>query len=276
LLIGAVYAVVAGGLTLIFGIMNIINLAHGDFLMLAMYATFFLFVLFGIDPFLAIFFVFPLSFVIGIAVYQVLIKRVAFAMPVNQVLVTFGLSLIIQNAALAVFSPNYRSIDLPYGQNTVVLGNLIVGVPQLLGFVLATSLCLSFYWVLKSTDLGRSIRAVSQNREAALLMGINVNRVAMIAFGCGIGLLGIAGPVVASYLYIAPSVGNIFLMTAFVVVVMGGLGSFLGALVSGFVVGVIESVASVLIQASFAPAVTMAVFIIVLMFRPEGLFGGSK
>ena len=276
LLIGAVYATVAGGLTLVFGVMNIINLAHGDFLMLAMYASFFMYTLTGMDPFVGILVVLPVSCLFGYIVYKILIKRVVHATPVTQVLLTFGLSLVLQNAALGLFSANFRTIDLPYGQSTVSVGNLIIGVPQLFGFVLATGLSIGFYWILKSTDIGRAIRAVSQNPEAAMLMGIDVNRVSLIAFICGVGFLGVAGPVVSSYLYVAPAVGNVFLLVAFVVVVMGGLGNFLGALVSGFIVGAIESVSSVLIQGSWASAVTMAIFIVILMFRPEGLFGEAK
>lgn len=276
LIMGSTYAMIAGGLTIIYGVMDIINLTHGDFLMLAMYATFFLFTYLYIDPFISIVVVTPVLFAFGALCYKVFIKPIAHAPPVNQVLLTFGLSLFLQNLALLFFSADFRTIDLKYGQSTFALGNLVIGMPQLIGFTMATGLSFACYWMLKSTDIGRMIRAASQNREAAALMGINVNKIFLIAFSFGVGLLGIAGPIVSTFFYTAPSVGTMFLVTAFVIVVLGGMGDFLGALLGGFMIGIVESVASVLVPGSQAPAFTMALFIAVLMFRPQGLLGGAK
>ena len=278
LIIGSIYALIACGLTLIFGVMNIINVAHGEFMMLAMYACYFLYFLWGIDPYLSILIVFPLSFAFGILIFRIFIKPI-FDNPdieepmMNQVLVTIGLSLVFENGMLGLFSADYRTINLKYAEVTIHLGKVAISFSQLIVLFCTVAVILALYWLLRSTDWGRFIRAVTENQEAALLMGVNVPRIYLFSFGLGIGILGIAGPLLVPIYYTYPSIGVSFLLTAFVVVVLGGMGSFIGALVGGLIIGIVESLGATFMPGSMAPVLTFSVFILLLLFKPEGLFG---
>jgi len=273
LIIGSVYAVIAAGLSLILGVLRIINVAHGEFLMVAMYLSYFLFTGLNIDPILSILIAVPTLCLLGALIFYLFVKPLMKAPEINQILLTIGISIFLQNLALYLFTGDYRSLTLSYSQETIPIGNLLIGVPHLITFIISLSITLGFYWFLKSTDLGRAIRAAAQNREAAILFGINVDKIYLITFSIGIGCLGVAGPLLATFYYVTPTVGSIFLLTAFVVVVIGGMGNFLGAFYGGLLIGVTESLGAIFMPGSLSPVFTFIVFIIILLFKPEGLFG---
>ena len=272
-LLGGVYSLICVGLTLTFGVMRIINFAHGEFLMVAMYASYFFAQSFHTESYVAIFVVLPGLFVLGIVTFQLLIRPILGAEPLNQMLLLVGLSLVLQNGALVLFSPDTRSVQSALLYSKIELGEVIIGIPKLIAFATSIAVTLALYWLLRSTELGRRIRAAASDREAAALMGINVNRVNLIAFGIGIGCLGIAGPVMLPIFYIVPNIGSFFILIAFVVVVLGGIGNFIGALLASFVVAITESLGALFMPGSTAPVLPFVLFILVLLFKPEGLFG---
>jgi branched-chain amino acid transport system permease protein len=275
ILLGGVYSLICTGLTLTFGVMRIINFAHGEFLMVAMYASFFFSQAFHTEAYTAILLVVPGLFIFGVLVFQLLVRPVLAAEPLNQMLLLVGLSLVLQNGALALFSPDTRSVQSALLYSKVELGEIIIGVPKLIAFAASIAVTFALYWLLRSTELGRQIRAAASDREAAALMGINVNRVNLIAFGIGIATLGIAGPVMLPIFYIVPNIGSFFILIAFVVVVLGGIGNFMGALVASFVVAITESLGALFMPGSTAPVLPFLLFILVLLFKPEGLFGAK-
>ncbi|HEV8677182.1 MAG TPA: branched-chain amino acid ABC transporter permease [Methylomirabilota bacterium] len=272
-LMGGVYALVALGLTLIFGVLRIINFAHGTLMMLGMYATFFLYSLAGIDPYLSVLLVGPAFFVVGMALERAVIEPNIAAPESNQLLLTLGLALFLENAALALFSPDYRSLQLPYASRALRLGDAVVNLPRLIAFAGAVALAVGLWLFLKHTDTGKAIRAAAEEREGALLMGIDIRRLYAIAFGLGSGVVAIAGSLVTPFLYVAPDVGDVFNILAFVIVVLGGMGSFVGALVGGVLVGLAESVGAALLPGSLKQLPIFVLFVLVLFFRPTGLVG---
>jgi len=241
LLAGGVLALIAVGLNLIFGILDIVNFAHGEFLMLGMYASFWLFVLAGVDPYLSVLVVIPVFFGVGVATQKLLIQRILTAKPNIQILLTLGLSLFLQNVMLAAAGPDYRVAAVPYARATLRVGDLVVNLPKAYAFAGATALTVALWLFLKYSRLGKAIRAASQDREAALLIGVRVKRVFAVAFGIGIACVAAAGAFMTPFYYIAPDVGLVFVLTAFITVVLGGMGSFGGALVGGLLVGVLEA-----------------------------------
>ncbi len=272
-LLGGVYSLICTGLTLTFGVMRIINFAHGEFLMVAMYASYFFSQAFHTEAYTSIIVVLPGLFVLGLFVFHLLVRPILGAEPLNQMLLLVGLSLVLQNGALALFSPDTRSVQSALLYSKIELGDVIIGIPKLIAFVTSITVTLALYWLLRFTELGRRIRAAASDREAAALMGINVSRVNLIAFGIGVGCLGIAGPVMLPIFYIVPNIGSFFILIAFVVVVLGGIGSFMGALFASFVVAITESLGALFMPGSTAPILPFVLFILVLLFRPEGLFG---
>jgi branched-chain amino acid transport system permease protein len=275
ILLGGVYSLICTGLTLTFGVMRIINFAHGEFLMVAMYASYFFSQALHTEAYTAILVVVPGLFIFGVFVFQLLVRPILSAEPLNQMLLLVGLSLVLQNGALALFSPDTRSVQSALLYSKIELGDVIIGVPKLIAFATSVAVTFTLYWLLRSTELGRQIRAAASDREAAALMGINVNRVNLIAFGIGVGTLGIAGPVMLPIFYIVPNIGSFFILIAFVVVVLGGIGNFMGALVASFVVAITESLGALFMPGSTAPVLPFLLFILVLLFKPEGLFGAK-
>lgn len=276
LLMGGIYALVACGLTLIYGVMRITNFAHGEFLMLGMYFTFYLFTLLGIDPYLSIIIVAVLMFLIGMLIQSTLIERVLDAPSINQILLTVGLSLILANLALVLFSADNRVVNVGYGTSKLYLGEITINVTRLIAFISAIVVSLSLYLYLEKTRTGKAIRASSQNRIGANLVGINVKKINMIAFALGTASAGIAGSLITPFFYITPSVGQVFSLTAFVVVVLGSMGNFIGALIGGIIIGIAESLGGIFIKSSMKQFITFAIFILVLILKPEGLFGKKK
>jgi branched-chain amino acid transport system permease protein len=271
-LLGGVYSLICVGLTLTFGVMRIINFAHGEFLMVAMYVTYFFCVGFRAEPYTAIILVLPGLFLFGILIFHFLIRPIQSREPLNQMLLLVGLSLVLQNGALALFSPDTRAVQSSLLYSKVELGQVIIGLPMLIAFGVSIVITLALYWQLRFTELGRKIRAAASDRGAAELMGINVNRVNMLAFGIGIGCLGIAGPVMMPAYYVVPDIGTFFILIAFVVVVLGGLGNFVGAMLASFLVAITQSIGALFMPGSTAPVLPFLLFILVLLFKPEGLF----
>jgi len=277
LLTGGLYALVGIGLALIFGVMRVINFAHGQLLMVGMYVTYLLFEKAGIDPYLSLLIGMPLLFILGVLIQRVLVEPVLTAPEMNQILLTVGLGLVLTNTIQLLFTADYRQIRTSYSESTLRPLGLFVNVPYLISFLVALALAVALYWFLMKTDFGRSLRATSQNREAAKLMGINVRVVSLAAFGIGTALAGAAGALLTPVYYMFPTVGEVFGLKSFVIVVLGGMGSVLGAAVGGIALGVAEAVGVGLgISNELKDVIGFVVFILVLIFKPSGLMGRSR
>lgn len=276
LLQGGIYALVSVGLTLIFGVMRIINFAHGSLMMLGMYTSYWLFVLWGVDPYLSIVASAALLFVVGAVIEAVLVTPVLDAPEHDQLLLTLGIALVIENLALFLWTPNPRTVTVAYLVHAPMVGGVMVSPPRVIAFSVSIALTAALYLVLRRTDLGKAIRAASQDREGALTVGINLRRLYATAFGIGCACVGAAGSLVAPFYPIEPYVGGVFVITAFVVVVLGGMGSYAGALVAALIVGLAESVAAVFIPAAMKQVVIYSIFVVALLFRPQGLLGAAR
>lgn len=276
ILVGGAYALIGVGLTIIFGVMRVINFAHGDLLMVGMYLTYFAFSLFGIDPFLSIVLSMPVMFLLGAFLQRVFINRVLNALPQNQILLTIGIGLVLSNTAMMLFTSDYRILSTTYSSSSVDLGGISISTPLLYSFFVTTIITAALYWFLLKTDTGQAIRATAQDREAAQLMGINVRKMSVIATGLGTALAGTAGALVSPTYYIFPQVGGSFTLKAFVVVVLGGMGSIVGATLGGIVVGATESLAAAYVSSGLKELVVFVLFLLVLLFRPAGLLGKSR
>ena len=272
-LLGGIYALISIGLTLIFGVLEIVNFAHGEFLMLAMYASYFLFQFYGIDPYLSVLIVLPLFFLIGVAVQRATIQPILNAPPLNQIFMTVGLSMVLQNAALFFWTADYRIVRTSYSALTLRAEGLMVSFPRLVAFLLAMGLIAGLLVFLQKTYTGKAIRALAQERKAAMLMGINVYRTYQIAFGIGTACVGAAGAMLIPVYVVFPSVGALFVLIAFVVVILGGYNSLTGSLVGGLIIGVVEAFSGFFISPHLKEAIYFVIFILILLFRPTGLFG---
>ena len=275
LMFGAIYALVALGLTLIYGVLHIINFAHGAMLMLALYSAYFLFKILNIDPYVAILIVTPASFIFGYVIYRWGIGKLSGGKDQNILLITLGLSIILENAALFFFTGDQQTISLSYSYDSLDLGFLYLSYPKLISFIASLVIC-GFLWVLMSlTDLGKAIRAVAKQREGARLVGIDVEHVFAVTFGIGIACLGAAGCMLLPIFYVDPYTGNVFVIIAFTIVVLGGMGSIVGALLGGFIIGITESVGGLLLGESLGQIGISLIFILILIFRPTGIFGSK-
>ena len=274
---GAVYALIALGLTLIYGVLHIINFAHGASLMLALYAVYWLKARWGIDPYLALALVVPGMFVMGYGLQRLVIERASHGKDENILLVTLGLSIVMENAALLFFKSDTRSVDTSYALTTVPihLGSLqaMISLPKLIALAGALLACAVLMLLITRTDLGRAIRAVGKEKQGARLMGIDVEHVYAMSFGIGLACLGAAACFLLPAYYVNPQVGSGFVLVAFTVVVLGGMGSFAGALLGGLLVGVVESLGGLYFGDSLGQMGIFLIFIAVLLFRPQGLFG---
>ncbi|HEV2106636.1 MAG TPA: branched-chain amino acid ABC transporter permease [Thermomicrobiales bacterium] len=279
LLIGMVYALISVGLTLIFGLMEIVNFAHGEFLMLAMYAAFWGSVLVGLDPMVSLPITVVLLFVLGVLTYRGIISRILDAPMLAQIFATFGLGLLLRGLAQFFWSPDFRSVNDPFlaglfGGNVKVVG-VSLGVPQIAAAVLAGIAFLALYFFIDRSRVGLALQAVAEDRATASLMGINSERMFALGWGLGAACVGVAGAVLASFYYIYPAVGAVFALIAYITVALGGFGSVPGALVAGLLVGLVEVVSPTLF--GFSPAykyaVVFAFYLAVVLVRPQGLFG---
>lgn len=276
LLMGLVYALVAAGLSLIFGLMDVVNFAHGELLMLAMYATLTLHQAIGLDPLVQLPLVAMLLFGVGVAIYRGLIARalgIRFNTGMAQVFVTFGLSIFLVGTAQLVFGSDFRAItDGVLSNQTLVLGKIVLPLSQ----VAAGLVCLLAFAALvliSRTEFGRALEATREDRDAVALIGIDRDKVFSIGWGIGAATVGIAGVMLANFYYISPTVGANFALIAYVTVALGGFGSLLGALIAGVLVGLVEAMTALFIDPSLKQVGIFAIYVMVLMFRPRGLFG---
>jgi branched-chain amino acid transport system permease protein len=273
LLLGGIYALISIGLTLIFGVVRVINFAHGEFLMISMYISYYCYSLLGLNPYWSLLINFPLMFVIGMGMDQIIIRPLRNAPAYMQVFATVGLSILLINLVLFIFTGDYRAIDLPFAKKVVQVGGIYLNYPRLIIFSATVLITVLLYLFLKNTDIGKQIRAIAQNRTAARLMGFKLNRIYMITFGIGSGLVGIAGGLITPVYYVYPTVGVYFVLTAFVVVVLGGMGNMTGALLGGLIIGIVDSLSGYYIDPSLKETVYYVIFVLVLIFRPSGLMG---
>jgi branched-chain amino acid transport system permease protein len=273
LLLGGIYALISIGLTLIFGVVRVINFAHGEFLMISMYISYYCYSLLGLNPYWSLLINFPLMFVIGMGMDQIIIRPLRNAPAYMQVFATVGLSILLINLVLFIFTGDYRAIDLPFAKKVVQVGGIYLNYPRLIIFSATVLITVLLYLFLKNTDIGKQIRAIAQNRTAARLMGFKLNRIYMITFGIGSGLVGIAGGLITPVYYVYPTVGVYFVLTAFVVVVLGGMGNMIGAFLGGLIIGIVDSLSGYYIDPSLKETVYYVIFVLVLIFRPSGLMG---
>ena len=277
---GAVYALIALGLTLIYGVLHIINFAHGASLMMALYGVYALKERWGVDPYVALPFMVPAMFALGYGMQRLIINRASHGKDENILLVTLGLSIVMENLALLLFKSDTRTIDTAYTLSTVAIGpelaQVMVSVPKLVAFAGALVVSALLIVILQRTDLGRAIRAVAKEKQGARLMGIDVEHVYAMCFGLGLACLGAAACFLLPAYYVNPQVGNGFVLVAFTVVVLGGMGSFTGALLGGLLIGVVESFGGLFLGESLGQVGIFVIFIAVLLLRPQGLFGAKS
>ncbi len=282
LLLGGLYALIGIGMTLIMGVMKIINLAHGELMMVAMYMAYWLFVLFHIDPYVSVLIVAPLMFLFGMAIQKFLINpvlKVESILPENQVILTVGIGMVLANLATIFFTSDYRSTPVDYASDAWYLSDywrsspieLSLSVPWTVSFVMAVIITVALWFFLTKTDTGKSIRATAQDIDAALLMGVNVERMRLITFGLGAALVGAAGCLFIPIYYLYPALGGRFTLIAFVITILGGLGSTVGAIIGGLILGIFESLTATYIGMGWAPVGRFAIFILALIFLPGGV-----
>ncbi len=271
---GLLYALVAAGLSLIWGVMDVINFAHGEFLMVAMYLSYWLGFLLDIDPFISWIAGGLFLFLLGAVTYRLIIRNSLGKAAMAPLLATFGLSMLLKNFCMNVFTPNFRLLSGNWleGQ-TIFFGGAIVPLPQLVTALFAFAVLGLLYWMLKKTRLGWAIQATAMDKEAAELMGIDTERIYLLVFGMGGACVGIAGSLMTSYLAVYPEVGGLFSLIAFVVVALGGFGSIPGALLAALLIGLVESFSGFYIAAVVKYAAVFAVYLGVILLRPRGLFG---
>jgi branched-chain amino acid transport system permease protein len=270
---GGVYALMALSLSMIAGVLRIINLAHGTLTVIGMYASYWLFTLFGIDPYLSLLGAAFLSFCLGYFIQWSILNPVVEASEEMTVLFTLGLGLILQNLLLMVFGSDYYTVNTSYRLKTIMVSGVSLDAPKLLAFVTSLITATIFFLFLERTDLGRTIRATANNRQAALLMGVNVKKLYCMAFAIGTALAAAAGSCMSTFIPTSQDVGILFTMTSFMIVIIGGLDTGLGPLVGGFLVGIVEEIGGVLLSGSTKQVLSLGLLVIILLWRPQGLFG---
>lgn len=274
LALGGIYVLISVGLTLIFGVIRVINFAHGDFMMIGMYITFLLVHNLKWDPYASLVAVIPAIFLLAVIVYWLVIRPAQRAASfLVQVFATLGLGIALENGALLAFSPNFQTVRTLYTGAALPLGPLRLSVTSTIAFIVAMALAAALILFLRHTYQGKAMRAIAQNRDAALLMGINVDRIYLLTFALGTAMVGIAGTLLIPNWYVTPYIGFGFVLVAFVVVVLGGFGSVEGAVLAGMIVGVVETFAGFFIQTKFKEVAYFLLFILILVLRPSGLMG---
>jgi branched-chain amino acid transport system permease protein len=271
LLIGGVYAVISIGLTLVFGVMSIINFAQAEFLMIGMFVGYYCWKYFGVDPILGSVIAFAVVFVLGMAIQRLLIEHIIGAPEVAQIFLTVGLLIVLENLALILFGSDFKSVRTDYQTSAIAFSGLIISLPYLFAFGVSVAVGIALWAFLRYTWIGQAMRATAQNGIAAASLGIDVRRVRQFAFGLGVGLTALGGSVILPYYTASPTAGGQFVVLMFTVVVLGGLGSVLGAVFGGLAVGVIQSVSALLMPIQLQNLALFVVFIAVLAVRPQGL-----
>jgi branched-chain amino acid transport system permease protein len=275
-LTGALYALVGMGMALIFGVMRIVNFAHGAFLMVGMYVTYLLFQRAGLSPYYAFFIAGAVLFVLGYGTYKGLLQPIRRQSDFMQILLTSGVGLILTDGVQVIFGADYHQINMPLLNRNFRFGPFTVSAPWLLSFGIAAVLIALLYLFVMRTSTGRAVRAIAQNSEVAPLVGINVNRIQALSFAIGTAAAGISGGLLLPVFYLYPTVGEEFTLKAFVVVVLGGMGSIAGAALGGLVLGVVESLTSLYWGNQWATVVDFMIFLLVLSARPDGIFGSHR
>ena len=273
LLIGSVYALVAIGLTLIWGVMNVLNFAHGDFLMIGMFIAFWCYTLFRMDPLYSIPVCAALLFLLGVGVYRFIISKVMKGPGLAQLVVTFGVSIFLANLAVMLWTPDFRLIEKPLLAGTWSLGGVQLSIPKFAASVGSVLVSAAVFLFLKKTRTGKAILAVEMNRDAALLMGINTERINSLSFGIGSALVGVAGAFLSMYYYIYPQVGGLFGLISFCIVALGGFGSIEGAFIAGILIGLVQTLGGYFFDPAYKYALVFLVYLITVWIRPQGLMG---
>jgi len=279
ILVGGLYAVVAIGLSLIFGIIRVINFAHGSLLMVAMYAGFWLWHFFGIDPYTGIIIVVPFMFFVGYGVQHFLIhpmfrrERTYVVEPLGVLLLMAGLDIALSNGALLAFKSNFRAVTVSYGSAALHWGFLTISTTRVILLVITVLLTFGLTWLLSRTEFGNAIRAVGQNREAAALCGLNVYHIFAVTFGLGCAITAFGGCAMLPFYFVDPAMGLPLAVKSFIIVVLGGLGSIPGALLGAFIIGIVESVAGQFVPATSASIFSLILFLLIVFLRPKGLMG---
>jgi branched-chain amino acid transport system permease protein len=271
-LVGGVYGLTAVGLTLIFGVMGVANFAQGSFVMVGMYVAYWLFALLGIDPYVSIVPTFLVLYLLGWFVQKYLLNKIMDAPHYDQFLCTIGIMLILQNLAVFLW-PDYRQINVSYQNMSLPIApGIQVEAVRILAFVVAVGMTVGLFFFLKLTRLGKAIRATSQNKDGAIIVGVDIHQIYIVTFAIGSACAGVAGAVVSPLFPVSNDIGDLFIMTAFCIVVLGGMGNALGALVGGMIIGVAESVGTLAFPGGQKQLITFTILIVVLLFRPQGLF----
>ncbi len=273
LLIGLMFSLVAVGLNLIFGVMDIVNFAHGEFLMISMYIAYWLFTLMNLDPVYSLPICALVLFALGVATHKILIARIMNAPMLAQIFATFGLMIFLQSLAFFLWKPDYRTIGKSLLTGRIEVLDVFIGLPQLFSALGALVTAGILFFLINRTEIGRALRATSEDREAAALMGINTDRMYALAWGLGAACVGVAGALLATFYPIFPQVGAVFGLTAFVVVVLGGFGSITGAFIAGIIVGLIQVTGGILFEPAFKNIFVYSLFLVVVFIRPQGLLG---
>jgi len=273
-LIGGIYGLIGIGMTLIMGVMGIINLAHGQLMMVAMYITFVLFHFLHIDPYISLLIAMPSLFLLGAFLQKFFLNplmKIESILPENQVLMTVGIGMVLAEIARFIFSSDYKTVKTSYSSSVFFLGNISFNMPMIIAFLFALAFTAALFWFLLKTDIGRSIRATAQDKDAATLLGVNSNRITIITFGLGSSLVAAAGSLLIPIFYLFPDIGGPFTLKAFVITILGGMGSTVGAIVGGVVLGIGESLGATYIGMGYKDMVGFIIFVLVLIFLPGGL-----
>jgi len=271
---GCIYILLATGLNLIFGVMKVVNFAHGQLLMIGAYVTFSFFVLTGFNPYVLLAASIPILIVIGVSIERLCFRPILGTGKLNEIFISIGLIYILENVAAMIWSDEWKVIQSPFEAITVTIGSMKIPVDYLIIIVTTVVILVGLYLFLKKSRLGLAVRATSQNRKAAMLVGINVERMDMLSFGIGAGLAGAAGTLwVVSGQVFNPYMGSVPAVKAFAIVIIGGLGSIPGAIIGGLILGIAENFTVFTIGGAWKDAVAFLILIIVLIIKPTGLFG---
>jgi branched-chain amino acid transport system permease protein len=288
-LMGGVYSLIALGLSLIFGVMKVINFAHGEMMVWGMYVTYTVFLWTGIDPFFSFLVSAVVLFILGYLLQRTIVNRILDSPEAMQVLPLVGMAMVFENSARIIWGPDYISPQSRFSLSSLSIGNLMIDVPRLLAFSLAIIITIIVLFFLKKTDTGKSIRAAADNRTGALLVGKDINRIYAVCFGVGTACVGVAGGLLVPIMPLSPHIGAPFTMISFIIVILGGMGSLTGAMVGGFIVGIAESIGPELITGLFhgiglgldfpntmKQVVSFLILIAILLLKPQGLLGGRR
>ncbi len=275
-LLGGIYGLIAVGLSLIFGVMGVINFAHGQMMVLGMYISYWILVLFGVDPYLSLILVAAAIFILGYLIQATVVNRILDYPEAMQVVPLVAVGLILENAALLFWGPDHRSPETALSLETFHLGSAVVDVSRLMAFLLSIVITVGIFAFLKRSNIGKCIRAAADNRTGAVLVGLDVDKINNVSFALGAATTGAAGALLLPLMPLSPYMGHDFTLTAFVVVILGGMGNLIGALIGGLILGVAESAATLFLPATLKQAVSFAILVIIMLFRPQGLFGGRR